>query len=170
MSKDQEEYDAWWLQLMEDQIREEELILAQDDGTRHLVFVYGSLKMGFGNHSVLGEDADFLGTYNTDDDHYLMCSYKAYPAVLDMGEGEDWYKIEGELYEVNPLTLLHLDRLEGNGSFYQRKEIRLDGHDDLVWMYCLLGDGPNCFERVAEIEEKTLAWMPGSIFDYKDSK
>jgi gamma-glutamylcyclotransferase (GGCT)/AIG2-like uncharacterized protein YtfP len=84
----------------------------------HKVFVYGSLKKGFGNHSLL-TDSHYLGPY---------------PGVVS-GEGI----IHGELYEVDDTTFSRLDRLEGYPSFYGREETPINiGEDQVIaWMYTL---------------------------------
>lgn len=82
-----------------------------------LVFVYGSLKEGFGNHSVLGY-SEKLGVHVTKPE-YSMYSLGAYPYVKVGGTTA----ITGEVYAVDQDTLEDLDRLEGVPTFYNRHEI-----------------------------------------------
>jgi len=94
------------------------------------VFVYGSLKKGFGNHSfLLGEL--FLRTTRTKLYDYTMISLDSFPAVFTGGK----HSIEGELYEVSFPTLKMLDVLEGNGELYERTLIELVSGEK-AWMYC----------------------------------
>jgi len=80
----------------------------------HNVFVYGTLKAGFRNHSFLTgarrviQTPVVLGGFKM----YSIGGY--YPAAV-RGEGE----ITGEVYGVR--TLAGLDRLEGNGFLYKRE-------------------------------------------------
>ena len=81
-----------------------------------LVFVYGTLKKGFGNHQLL-EQSDFLArAFIT---RTKLLNLGAFPAVIVGGRKE----VEGELYEVNSKTLERLDRLEGHPSFYERRKV-----------------------------------------------
>lgn len=94
-----------------------------------MVFVYGSLKMGFPNHRVLQRaNGRFVGTHVTDP-NFTMVSLHAFPGVVLGGETP----ITGEVYEVD--TLDPLDSLEGYPSFYTRGLISTPyGH---AWMYTL---------------------------------
>lgn len=120
------------------------------------VFVYGSLKQGFGNHEHFLADQTFLGERKTADKEYLMLSYGAYPASIRVDS--DGYAISGELYEVDNVTLSRLDRLEGNGLFYKREQVEIEGEAELAWMYLLVCEPPDSFRRVYEIEEGVLSW------------
>lgn len=104
----------------------------------HKLFVYGSLKQGFGNHDFL-EGSRCLGTYDTSDANYRMISMGSYPGVVELDGQDEHCYILGELYEVDDDTLARVDRLEGNGSFYTRKIVELSETDDTIeaWMYLL---------------------------------
>lgn len=96
-----------------------------------LVMVYGSLKRGFGNHSVL-EESEFLGATETAASKYDLVSLGPFPAALNHGT----HNIKGELYSVDRKTLKNLDILESNGKFYNREPVRLiDG--TIAWVYFL---------------------------------
>lgn len=98
-----------------------------------LVFVYGSLKKGYGNHPILG-NSEFIGKAKT----YLefqMYSFGGFPALVS---GDKSY--EGEIYSVDEDTMVRLDRLEGYPHFYTRKEHNViinDEDNPLVWIYTL---------------------------------
>ena len=111
--------------------------------TNAKVFVYGSLKRGFGNHRVLGDSK--MVAMTTTRRHYHMLSYGAFPGVLDTREGYEHFPVDGEVYEVDSNTLRDLDRLEGNGHFYQRKLVRVSGVRGKVWMYFLIPNGGRQF-------------------------
>lgn len=107
----------------------------------HKVFVYGSLKRGFGNSHLL-QTAKFLCKTTTFYPEYKMKSFGGFPAV---GSGKHY--ISGELYEVDDATLQSLDWLESNGDFYQREEVPLVNHKGnapiIAWMYMLIDELPN---------------------------
>lgn len=106
------------------------------------VFVYGTLRKELGNHYLL-QDSVFLGTGLTID-HYAMFEsslghsipyvVKLNPAIKDFG-----VCVEGELYEVDDLTLGNLDRLEGHPGWYKREyvDIDLDGETIKAMMYMM---------------------------------
>ena len=125
----------------------------------HLVFVYGSLKRGFGNHDVLG-DSEFIAKTRTVGRCYNMISLGAFPGVIDKGE----YDIEGELYSVDDYTMDALDMLEGEGYLYRRRKVGLaSGHT--AWIYFLIWnlstDEPQ--ERVRITRNHSQTWLPRSF-------
>ena len=123
---------------------------------KHHVFVYGSLKQGYGNHRLL-ETSTFLGKYITRDTDFYMISLHSFPGVLKMESGEG-FSISGELYEVDDATLKNLDILEGNGHFYKRELVEILSRSEKAWMYVLM-EAPyrSCTdEKVVENEELRL--------------
>lgn len=84
----------------------------------NLAFVYGSLKRGFPNHRVMG-DANLEGGAFLFGNYGLM-DLGAFPGAIKTRGPEQ--AIQGELYRLNEGDLGRLDRLESNGSFYQREE------------------------------------------------
>jgi gamma-glutamylcyclotransferase (GGCT)/AIG2-like uncharacterized protein YtfP len=128
------------------------------DSMEHLVFVYGSLKRGFGNHDFM-EGCKFVVATTTLGKCYRMISLGAFPAIISEKSGWD---IAGELYRVDDLTLDFLDTLEGNGMFYQREQAELaSGHT--AWVYCLIQDfgvseSSNSSDRI-KTKKGTQTWM-----------
>lgn len=101
---------------------------------KHTVFVYGTLKDGFGNNRLL-KSAEFIGRACTVLP-YVMLDTGGFPVVFQDG-GK--HNVSGEVYEVDDQTLAMLDRLEGHPSFYERRQIEVDVEDTGVlqtcWMY-----------------------------------
>ena len=98
----------------------------------HLVFTYGTLLSGCGNHAVIAA-GELIGEAITTAT-YAMVSLGGFPGVIPGGETA----IAGELYSVSDATLIHLDRLEGNGHFYTRIERTVtltDGRMRTAWIY-----------------------------------
>ena len=85
------------------------------EGNR-LVFVYGSLLSGMGNHRVLiPEESSLVGTCKLS--HlYTMWDLGGYPAVSEGGEGT----IVGEVWSVSDTAWRQIERLEGYPSYYGR--------------------------------------------------
>ena len=80
------------------------------------LFVYGTLKQGYGNNRIL-DGATFLG--NTQAPGALYTGY-SFPMAVQ-GEGT----IQGELWEINKEHLAMCDRLESHPRMYKRTEVRL---------------------------------------------
>lgn len=93
-----------------------------------LVFVYGTLKKGFGNHTLLA-NSKFLGT-DVVKDHTLIQS-PGFPYMVE-SEGS---QARGEVYEVDERIVRYLDALEGYPTHYQKKEIRTEGGREVFTYY-----------------------------------
>lgn len=88
--------------------------------SKHLVFVYGSLKRGFRNHRVIS-GGEFAGVATTVARFNMLDVRGAYPAlVTDLIDRTKAGQILGELYNVDDDTLAALDKLEGYPDFYTR--------------------------------------------------
>jgi gamma-glutamylcyclotransferase (GGCT)/AIG2-like uncharacterized protein YtfP len=86
------------------------------------VLVYGTLKRGYGNHSVLG-DSKFIGNAVTVDSTYSLYDLGYYPGLKMSGDN----KITGEVYEVdNPEIAQNLDYLEGYPSLYTKADVEVE--------------------------------------------
>jgi gamma-glutamylaminecyclotransferase len=99
---------------------------------RTLVFVYGTLKQGFPNHSVLGESL-CVGVCRTVEQFALYSS--GIPFAV---RGEPVSQIVGEAYLVNSPTLALLDDLEGHPHWYCRELVELIFSDSVKrpgWIY-----------------------------------
>ena len=95
------------------------------------VFVYGSLRKGFGNHRLL-ENSKFLGYGKTKEKYSLYAD--GIPYVVK----EPLTQIKGEIYQVDDETLHRLDQLEGHPEFYKRELIDViteDGKTIKAWIY-----------------------------------
>jgi len=85
------------------------------------VFVYGTLKKGYGNNRLL-ETSEFIGNAVTIKKFPMIGEGGAFPYMLDI-EG-DGFNVKGELWKVDEATLLYsLDSLEGYPGHYVRKVI-----------------------------------------------
>lgn len=97
------------------------------------VFVYGSLKQGFGNHKWHLSNSEYLGEAETLP-QYSIFSLGSFPGVIKGGTT----CIQGELYNVTRKELRSLDALEGHPSFYAREEIETS--EGTAWIYLLPKD------------------------------
>ena len=96
-----------------------------------LVAVYGSLREGFGNHSLL-EGATKLSKESITGE-YTMLDLGAFPGVILEGNTP----LVVEVYQVDEPTFNRLDMLEGYPSFYNRKKISTSAGE--AWIYFLEG-------------------------------
>lgn len=130
--------------------------------TPQLVFVYGSLKKGFGNAPILSppNEAMYCGEFTTKNADYCMYSYGGFPAVVRASAPLGGHHITGEVYLVTPAMLRRLDRLEGckdDGlGWYERKRVFLDD-GSLVWMY-VLPDGTGLPKVDVDKDSNTQTW------------
>ena len=89
--------------------------------TLHTLFVYGTLKRGFGLNHVL-KHSEFLGTAVTEP-MFKLYDNGSYPYLQECPGG---YEVTGEVYRVNEDVLRTCDQIEF-GAGYERHEIRVTG-------------------------------------------
>jgi len=94
-----------------------------------LVFVYGTLRKGQGNNTLL-QDGKFLGVYETKPD-FTMVDLGCFPAVSPQGKTS----ISGELYLIDQPAFTNLDQLEGYPTYYDR--IQIDTPKGKAWLYVI---------------------------------
>jgi gamma-glutamylaminecyclotransferase len=109
------------------------------------VFVYGTLKHGFGNHRILKYSEYFCDATTTERYNFFTLGY--FPAVSKTGNPDlDIYKVDGEIYKVDGHVMALLDSLESNGQLYQRRvrdfDVLLNGELKIMtaWMYELIAE------------------------------
>jgi len=128
--------------------------LKQEDGlsVTPLVFVYGTLKYGYGNWRWCLSDEEYLGPAVTAERFvmgnvgfpYIFPEFK----VKGLVDEELLKPVLGDLFKVsNDTTLEALDRLEGEGTHYHRRLIQTT-HEDTVWTYVNLDwrDMSRCYQ------------------------
>ena len=103
------------------------------------VFVYGTLKRGYGNHKYHLANATYLGKANTTQKWTMIGKYMAFPYVVEQCDTAG-NNVEGEVYQVTPKELEALDRLEGVSHGHYKKVATLIKYSDtktneLVTMY-----------------------------------
>jgi gamma-glutamylaminecyclotransferase len=103
------------------------------------VFVYGTLKRGYGNHRLLAT-SHFVGDAVTVEKYRMIDA--GFPVVLD---GSREHNVAGEIYQCDDATLRRLDALEGEGHMYDRKliDVRLcpdaNGYRHVVKAFIYIG-------------------------------
>jgi len=149
------------------------------------VFVYGSLKKDGFFHDAIDKCA-YLGRAVTAEASYEMRASKGdYPVVLKSKDNKDRGRISGEVYIVNPLLMLELDRIEGNNFMYTRQKLFVRLLDQTIykdtkkenpfieaWVY--IGnpeywdyrDCPKCFSSIQD-GVRTFTWSNSSSNYYE---
>ena len=104
--------------------------------TDHMLFVYGSLKRGYYNNTLL-DDATYIEAARTIARDYHMVDV-GFPMVSRMDEPGQ--RISGELWSVPDDVLPNIDSLEGHPHWYEREitELITDGGTYTTgWMYMI---------------------------------
>lgn len=92
------------------------------------IAVYGSLKRGFGNHTII-KDAPLIGKSSVRG--YMTLVYKSYPQLfLDDNEREH----EIEVYKVTPEQYAAIRRME-LGAGYSEKKIETDLGQCIIYVF-----------------------------------
>ncbi|WP_104037110.1 gamma-glutamylcyclotransferase family protein [Vibrio jasicida] len=95
---------------------------------QHLIFVYGTLRKGEGNHHFLNS-AEFLGHHETEA-QFALYDLGRYPA-LSVGKKA----IQGEVYLIDNETLVELDKLEDVPVEYRRESIITTFGQAWIYLY-----------------------------------
>jgi gamma-glutamylaminecyclotransferase len=107
----------------------------------HYLFVYGTLKRGYGNNARCLEDAEFIGKAVTATASYVMQS-GGFPILWDLGPSRKGAFATGEIFIVSNKTRARCDSLEGHPNMYRREKRNfvvtlVDGTQELIeaWVY-----------------------------------
>lgn len=99
------------------------------------VMVYGTLKHGCGNHSLMKHiNAKLIGR-DSISGGFTMVSFGGFPAVCrdPVGAGTMY----GEVYQIDPEHLSALDGLEGHPRWYRREKLTTDYNEIRAWIYLM---------------------------------
>ncbi len=124
----------------------------------HLVFVYGTLMQGHGNHGwlLLGNpDARFVGR-GVAENLGLYNVTQGFPGVIR----EQGASTKGEVYEVGNATLRRMDNLESEGHMYLRERVVVhmeNGEAVESWTYIWNLDTPR---PETKVPESAQPWRP----------
>ncbi|MCL9780500.1 gamma-glutamylcyclotransferase [Vibrio sp. S4M6] len=95
----------------------------------HLVFTYGTLRLGQNNHHYMSA-GKYQGEFTTPP-CYTLFDLGRYPALVNGGSDA----IVGEVYLVDENQLAHLDKLEGVPDEYRREKIATSFGTAWVYLY-----------------------------------
>ena len=107
------------------------------------VFVYGSLRKGMYNHSLLGCSID-CGTWRTCEEYYMVgLASNAFPYVTPFPIFQvESTRIVGELYLVAEDVLKRLDILEGHPHHYTRVIVSIEKEGEVrdAFLYMMVDE------------------------------
>ncbi|HSE77609.1 MAG TPA: gamma-glutamylcyclotransferase family protein [Alphaproteobacteria bacterium] len=106
----------------------------------HSIFVYGTLKRGFPNHTAIKKTQAFIGRFQTCERYELVLTAPWYSPVMidERGAG---HNVVGEVFAADAEALAELDRLEGTHlpTGYRRIEVQVQNIDTgamiVAWVY-----------------------------------
>ena len=109
----------------------------------NLVFVYGSLMSGFGNHHFIASSPRLMDEAMTEK-HFSMVASSAealeFPYALDEDDSrpsDTLCPLKGEVYVLDAAGLATLDWLEDHPDLYTRRLTWIEHLGEAAWMYVL---------------------------------
>lgn len=104
-----------------------------------LIFVYGTLKEGYGNNRLL------MGHTKRGD--FIVHNYKLYNSGFPVAWPSEGETITGELWDIGDSreTLQRLDRLESEGFMYNRTDVIAVGPDGIEEPAQMYVGGSKCW-------------------------
>ena len=113
------------------------------------LFVYGTLKKGYGNHRIIQKSEyswDFISVQKFDLSDY------GFPCLYPNDHGK---KAKGEIYKLTKEDFIFTDRLESNGSLYRREIQKFYNCNKAVdaWIYIIITPG-----MPIEVEDEIIDW------------
>lgn len=111
------------------------------------LFVYGTLKKGYYNNSLISH-TEFIGSAISVD-RFNVSGY-SFPCAHP---NEDGKLLMGEIYNMSESDFIFTDRLEGNGSLYNR-EVRkfvCDGKIIKAWIYIIINEDSTPYDTDSDI-------------------
>lgn len=121
----------------------------------HFVFVYGTLKAGYGNHRYL-HGSRFICNALTLTRYRMWCI--GFPLI--QRDDRAGHPVAGEVYDITPRTMADLDALEANGRMYRRATRDLRSHDGLLSAYLYEWLGHPQGDPVRPNAEGVILWSP----------
>lgn len=105
-------------------------------GRRHLLFTYGTMKLGFRNHARIAGKARFVCATRTREFRFNLYTKRSrYLAPVMVEDYSDSFRVTGEVYEIDGPLLEIVDAAEGHPHVYARERIFVEGVEGPVWAY-----------------------------------
>ncbi|CAL7950664.1 unnamed protein product [Xylocopa violacea] len=131
--------------------------LLMDESPLHRVFVYGTLKRGEPNHSLIQDAANgyskFLGIGRTVTPYPLVIATR-YNIPFLLKKPGFGHCVFGEVYDVDTKMLNKLDELEEHPAFYKRSE------EDILYAPESKAKSTDNFEEVSTLIKVWIYFLP----------
>ena len=113
----------------------------------YYLFVYGTLKSGFGNNRII-KHTEFVGAA-VSLDKYDVSGY-GFPCAYLNPDGK---LLQGEIYKLSKNDFIFTDGLESNGYLYQReiKKFNCNGKILNAWIYIIINPDGNLYKTNSDI-------------------
>lgn len=139
--------------------------------SKHLVFVYGTLKKGFSNHPALGASSKMIAKARVEGFAMYKSDTSQYPVAIISMEHDN--KIFGEVYEVDNGTLNLLDDIEGvDRQIFRRITVPVTeektGKEYEAYMYIVIN--PTTFAEILLPAKETTIITGISEWTLKDDQ
>lgn len=147
-----------------------------------IIFVYGTLKRGFYNHTLIEElirtrDAAYLGPHTTVEAFPLVCGPHGIPYLVNLtGSG---HRVRGELYSVSSgLGQARLDELEGvERGHYERLPVAVVAAEgggervlDVEAYFAHRGFGEALWKRCGEVGLSEYSVEMGNMYVRREDR
>ncbi|XP_017766841.1 PREDICTED: putative gamma-glutamylcyclotransferase CG2811 isoform X2 [Eufriesea mexicana] len=128
-----------------------------DENPLHRVFVYGTLKRGEPNHSLIQDAANgyakFLGLGKTSTPYPLIIATQ-YNIPFLLKKPGFGHHVFGEIYDVDTKMLKKLDELEEHPTFYERSQ------EDVHWATEGKAKSTDNFDEVSTLIKVWIYFLP----------
>lgn len=123
---------------------------------KQYVFVYGTLKEGFGNHRVLSSSRKVADAVTCSDSYSMVDG--GFPTVVLGGS----FHVKGELYEVTDENVMrNLDWLEGVPNLFVHHKTQVKADSEIYDALMYVGASPRHTtgrNHIIPNEENVLSW------------
>ena len=111
------------------------------------LFVYGTLKKGFSNNTLI-KHTEFIGEAISVD-RFDVSGY-SFPCAYPNSEGK---LLQGEIYNLSKSDFILTDGLESNGFFYSREIRKFVCNEETVeaWIYIIMKRSGSNYETDSDI-------------------
>ena len=124
------------------------------------LFVYGTLKRGLGNHSLI-KSCEFIGSFISEDrfdvsGHGFPCAYPNEYGKL----------LQGEIYKLTDTDFISVDSLESNGYLYQREIRKFKRGNKVVeaWIYIILKPFASSYETDSDVVNWDYSYLKRNLY------
>lgn len=118
-------------------------------GNHSYVFVYGTLKRGYGNNERCLDGTLFIGEALSVEANFVM-QRVGFPIIWQDPEDKTAARVRGEIFEIGPKHMAMCDRLEGHPRMYKReqRDFTVAGPIGVLTAWVYLWQGKHCGDKM----------------------